>query len=459
MTDQLEDRLERNLATQAQTFPDLPERDLPAHAVARSVPTRPSWSGPIAVATSALVVALLVAGPAWFLARGPGTAAPSGSATTELPFDWGLSDFAPDGWNLGPVASSTEGTVIIGQSKQGSQATGWFTSDGTNWEEIDIFEGGVVIRDLVGGSFGFLASGLRVPGAESPTTTLGDAQAQLSSTSTIWYSPDGKNWSETAVPLPPVEERLSDTVDHDVRRAAANSQVMVAVGDETDESGANEISDGVQVIPSRPLVWWSGNGSTWELVKEPAWDDATSTMAVAASSDRVAVIIAFGGKNAYSTVWTSVDGQNWRLAQEFEPGLFCDLAGSADGFVAVCNDGTTRFSVDGTQWEPSYLSAVGYQVGLLTGDEHGFSAVLVPSDIDPRATDMSRVTTAVYRSSDGRRWEPVTEPNSFESGFLATGLSFSDQGFVLIGDRYGPGPMIEQIDSIAPETWTGAPQG
>lgn len=462
MTDQLEDRLERNLTAQAQTLPDLPDRDLSAHPLARSVPTRASWSGPIAVAIGALVVLLLVGGPAWFLISGSGTAAPvapSGSATAELPFDWRLSDFAPDGWSLGPVASSTEGTVMIGHSRQGSQATGWFTSDGTNWEEIDVFDGGAVIRDLDGGSFGFLAGGLRLPGAEPTTTTLGDAQARPSPASTIWYSPDGKSWTETVVPPPPVEQRLSDTVDHDVRSVAANNQVMVAIGDETDESGAGDIMDGVTAIPSRPLVWWSENGSTWELVEEPAWDEATSTMAVAASSDRIAVLIAFGGRNPYSTVWTSVDGRTWTLAQEFEPGLFCDLAGSSDGFVAVCNDGTTRFSVDGSKWEPSYLSAVGYQVGLLTGGEPGFGAILVPSDIDPRTTDMSQVTTVVYRSADGRRWEPVSEPTTIESGFLATGLDFSDRGFIMVGDRYGPGPIVEQIGTIAPETWLGAPQG
>ncbi|MFV1999300.1 MAG: hypothetical protein ACC654_02945 [Acidimicrobiia bacterium] len=461
MTDQLEDRLERTLTAQAQTLPSLPDRGPSAHPLVRQDTARVSWSRPAAGVFAAVVVLVLIGGPAWLLTRVPGTiepAVPSGSATTGLPMDWSLSNPAPDGWNLGPVASSDPGTVLIGHSQEGSQARAWFTSDGANWDEIAAFDGGVVIRDLVGGSFGFLASGLRLPSAEETTTTLSEAESQSLATSTIWYSPDGMTWTETAVPAPPVEERLSDTVDYDARRAAGNSRVMVAVGDETDESGGGDMADGVQVIPSRPLVWWSEDGSTWQLVDEPAWRAATSTMGVAASNDRVAVVIAFGGESPYSSVWTSLDGRNWELAQRFEQGTFCGLAGSPRGFIATCNDGTTRFSVDGSVWEPSYLSPVGYQVGLITGGETGFAAILVPADIDPRTSDMSQVTTAVYQSSDGRRWESVSEPATFASGFLASGLGFSDRGFIVVGDRYGPGAMIDQIGSIVAETWIGVPQ-
>lgn len=461
MTDQLEIRLERNLAAQAQALPSLPDKDLPAHPLDHSASARASWSGPAAVALAAVAVLLLIGGPVWLLARSPGSlepAAPNGSPTTEVSVEWSLSDLAPEGWTLGPIASSNLGTVVIGRIQQGSETLGWFSADGTNWVEVDAFDGGAVIRDLASGSFGFLASGLRLAGTEVTTTTLGDGPRAPSPTSTIWYSPDGTTWTETAIPLPPVEERLSDIVGYYFGLAAGNSRVMVVAGDETDESGAGDMTDGVQVIPSRPLVWWSEDGSAWQLVDEPAWDEATSTTAIAASSDLVAVVIAFGGESPYSTVWTSEDGRNWELAYEFEPGVFCDLVGSAVGFLAVCSDGTVRFSVDGSVWEPSYLSSEGPRVGLVTGGEQGFVAILAPSDVDPFESDMSQMTAVVYKSSDGRQWEPISEPSTFESGFYPTGLGSSNQGFIIVGNRYGPGPRIDQIGSIVSETWIGAPQ-
>lgn len=461
MTDQLEVRLERDLAAQAEAFPNLPDRELSTHRLDRSAAASVSWPGHAAVVLAAAAVLLLIGGPVWLLTRAPGTlesGALGGSPTDELAVEWSRAIFAPDGWELGPIASSSQGTVVIGHSRQGSEARAWFSTDGTNWAEIDAFDGRVVIRDLTAGSFGFLASGLRLSGTDAVTTTLGDGPRARPPASTIWYSSDGMTWTETVVPLPPVAERLSNVVDHDVRRAAGNGRVMVAAGDETDESGADDMADGVQVIPSRPLVWWSEDGSTWRLVDEPAWKEATSTMAIAASSDRVAVVIAFGGESPSSTVWTSVDGRSWDLVYEFESGLFCDLSGSTVGFLAVCNDGTARFSVDGSVWNPSYLRSEGRQVGLVTGGEKGFVAILVPNDLDPRTSDMSQVETLVYRTSDGRRWVPLSEPGTFESGFSPTGIGSSKRGFVMVGNRYGPGAIIDQIESIVAEMWIGVPQ-
>jgi len=461
MTDQLEVRLERNLAAQAQALPSLPDQELPAHPLDRSVPARASWSGPATVALAAVAVLLLIGGPAWLLTRTSGSvepASPNGSPTTDIPVEWSLSDFAPDGWSLGPIVSSSQGTVVIGRSRQGSEVRGWFSTEGTSWEEIDAFDGGAVIRDLAGGNFGFLASGLRLAGTGVTITTLGDGPRAPSPTSTIWYSPDGKTWTETALPLPPVEERLSDMVDYYVGRAAGNSQVMVVAGDETDESGVDNMTEGEQVIPSRPLVWWSGDGSAWQLVDEPAWDEATSATAIAASNDLVAVVIAFGGESPYSTLWTSEDGRDWQLTQQFEPGVFCELVGSAVGFVAACSDGTVRFTVDGSVWEASYLSSEGPRIGLVTGGEQGFVAILVPSDVDIYESDMSQMTAVIYESSDGRRWEPISEPSTFESGFYPTGLASSNQGFIIVGNRLGPGAYVDQVDSIVSETWIGVPQ-
>ena len=462
MTDRLEIRLERNLAAQAQALPSLPDKHLRADPLDQPVSARATWPGPVAVAVAAVAVLLLIGGPVWLLTRAPGSlepAAPDGSPTTEVPVEWSRSDFAPDGWSLYPIASSNLGTVVIGQSRQDSDAKGWFSLDGTNWEEIDTFDGGAVIRDLTSGSFGFLASGLRLRGTEATVTTLGDGPRAPSPTSTIWYSPDGTSWTETALPLPPVEDRLSDEVRYYFGRTAGNSHVMVAAGDETDESGVDDTTEGEQVIPSRPVVWWSQDGSTWQLVDEPAWDEATSATAIASTSDRVAVVVAFGGESPYSTLWTSLDGRNWELTHEFEPAVFCELVGSTQGLLAVCNDGTSRFSLDGTVWETSYLLSEGQRIGLVTGDEHGFAAILVPSDIDPFETDISQMTAAVYASSDGRQWEPISEPDTFGSGFQPVDIGSSNRGYDMVGNRFEPDAvMTDPFRSSESETWIGVPQ-
>jgi len=462
MTDQLEIRLERNLAVQAEALPDLEDRGASDRSFARPGAARVQWSGGAAVVAAAIALVLLIGGPVWLLTRVPGTleSVPSGgSSPDEVAVEWSRSTFAPDGWNLGLVASSSDGTVVIGHSLEGSKVRAWFSTDGTSWEVIDAFDGRVVVRDLSSGTFGFLASGLRLSGADTTNTTLGDGTRPRPPASVVWYSPDGRIWTETAVPLPPVAERLSDVVDHDVRRAAGNSRVMVAAGDETDESAANDMADGVQTIPSRPLVWWSDDGSTWRLVDEPAWNEAISTTAIAASRDRIAVVIAFGGESPSSTVWTSVDGRSWESVYEFEPGVFCDLTGSTVGFLAVCNDGSARFSVDGSVWRPSYLSSEGRQVGFVAGGEQGFVAILVPSDIDPRTSDMSQADALVYESSDGRRWEAISESNTFEPGFYPTGVDYSGQSLVMVGNRYGPGSIIDQVQPIVSETWVGVSTG
>ncbi|MEA2023919.1 MAG: hypothetical protein U9N79_06465 [Actinomycetota bacterium] len=464
MTDQLEIRLEQTLEAQAASLPSLAEEALPVRPLAQSRPNRSVVSGPAAAFLAAAAVLLVLGGSAWLLGRAPSSvepAAPDGSYyLSGLPVEWSLSDFAPEGWSLGPVAIAEKGAVLVGRSAEAAHASrGWFSGVPTeDWVEIDAFDGGTVIRGITGGTFGFLASGIRLDGTGVTETTLGDGPRPPGPVSTVWYSPDGTAWTETALPLPPVADRISEITDYYVRPVAGTDRVMVIAGDETDESGAETSYDGM-VIPSRPLVWWSEDGSTWELVDEPAWDDATSVGSLAVSDDLIALVISYGGDEPRSVVWTTEDGRNWELAHEFEQGVRCSLAGAPAGFVGACRDGSIRFSADGSTWVTSYTPPEGLLVGHIAGGDGGYVMLLMPADVDAVEDDLSEVEPLFYASADGYRWEPISEPGSFGLGFLPDHLAASDREVIVVGNRYGEGGLLDQIGSEESEMWVGLPHG
>lgn len=464
MTDQLEIRLEQTLEAQASSLPSLAEEALPVRPLAQSRPNRSLVSGPAAAFLAAAAVLLVLGGSAWLLGRAPSSvdpAAPDGSYyLSGVPVEWSLSDFAPEGWSLGPVAIADEETVVVGRSVEAAHdSQGWFSATSTeDWVEIGTFDGGTVIRGITGGSFGFLVSGIRLEETGVTVTTLGDGPRPPGPVSTVWYSPDGIDWTETALPLPPIEDRLSEITDYYVRPIAGTERVMVIAGDETDESGADTSYDGM-VIPSRPVVWWSEDGSTWVLVDEPAWDDATSTRSLAASGDLIALVISYGGDEPHSAVWITDDGQRWSLAHRFESGISCDVVGSPEGFVGACSDGAVRFSEHGVTWVTSYIPPEGLLVGHIAGGNGGYVMLLIPADVHVVEDDLSEVEPLFYASADGQTWEPISEPGSFGPGFLPDHLAASDREVIVIGKRYGEGTLLEQIGSEESEMWVGLPRG
>jgi hypothetical protein len=462
MTDQLEIRLEQTLEAQAASLPSLAEEALPVRRLAQSRPNRSLVSGPAAAFLAAAAVLLVLGGSAWLLGRAPSSvepAAPDGSHyLSGLPVEWGLHDFAPEGWSLGPVAIADRGAVLVGRSVEAAhESRGWFSGVPTeDWVEIDTFDGGAVIRGIAGGSFGFLASGLRLDSTGVTVTTLGDGPRPPGPVSTVWYSPDGTDWTETALPLPPIEDRLSEMTGYYVRPIAGTDRVMVIAGDENDESGADTSYDGM-VIPSRPVAWWSEDGSTWVLVDEPAWDDATSTRSLAASGDLIAIVISYGGDDPHSTVWITDDGQRWSLAHRFESGISCDVVGSPKGFVGACSDGSVRFSEQGTTWVTSHTPPEGLLVSHIAGGDGGYVMLLMPADVDVVEDDLSGVEPLFYASADGYRWEPISEPGSFGPGFLPEHLAASDREVIVVGNRYSEGGLLDQIGSEESEMWVGLP--
>ncbi len=469
MNDQLETRLEQTLEAQAESLPDLAENVLPVRSLA-APPSGRSWvSGPIAAVLAAAAVLFVVGGSVFLLGGAPsslGPAAPVGpSQAIDGPVLWYQSEFAPDGWSMGLIAAGSDGIVVIGNDQNGNDDRGWFSSDGSSWHEVDAFDGGTSISNVVAGSFGYLASGKRLDGTSIPTTTMGAPTADFPP-ATVWYSPDGIEWTETALPLPPVDEQLSDIVSYGVRGLAGTDGFMVAMGDELDESVTftDETQEEI-VIPSRPIAWRSTDREMWKPFAEPEWAEATSSGPVAASGDLVALVIHHGGADGYSTVWTSDNGRDWQSAHRFDDGVFIgELAGSQQGFIATLTDGTAWHSTDAAAWQPEDLPVAEEGWTAITGSAAGFLLALTKSQSDSSEYDPSERSTVLYASPTGREWKQISEPDTFGMSFSPRDFVSSGEGVVLIGDRYPEGWSFDSVDGIPmempkSEMWIGEPTG
>lgn len=457
MADQFETLLQDTLEAQAELFPDLAERTHPARPATQPRRSSVRRSGPLVALAAGAVVLLGLGGSMWLI-RQALPSLESGSVFTPedggVPTEWSLSDFAPGDWTTNAIATGTNGAVLIGDSTEGNRTKVWHSSDTAEWSEVDGFEGGVLIRGLTGGSFGFLGSGLRLPGTTTPTTTAGQVLTDRP-VATVWYSPDGTAWTESALPLPPAEQRIGEQVEYYVRAVAGTGRVLVAAGDEI-EDATIEI-EGEQVNASRPLVWRSEDGDNWELAADPGWTGATSAGSIAASGDVVALVVGFGGDDPQSTIWTSENGEDWRQVHRFDQGVWVgQLAGSAEGFIATINDGTVWFSSDGSAWTPSFTPPADLRVGSVSGGDAGFIMTLGPSDLDPFESSASEYSSLIYTSPDGQTWEPIAEESTFGPGFLGTNTAYSDEDVLVVGNRSTNGRII--YGTYVSELWIGTSQ-
>jgi len=474
MNDQLETRLEQTLEAKAASLPDLAEDALPVRSLVAPRSHRSWVSGPIAAVLAAAAVLFVVGGSVFLLGRAPSSLGPAAPVGPSRAIDgsvlWYQSEFAPDGWSMGLVAAGGNGVVVIGNDQGGNDDRGWLSTDGTLWTEINAFNGGTHIRNAVGGDFGYLAAGIRLDGTTIPTTTLGTPTMDFPP-ATVWYSPDGIAWTETALPLPPADERLGDIVSYTVRGVAGTDSFMVATGDEFDESVTfTDETQGEIVIPSRPVAWRSTDGETWEPFAEPGWAEATSSGPVAVSGDLVALVIHHGGADGHSTVWTSENDRDWQSAYRFGDGVFVgQLAGSQQGFIATVNDGTAWYSVDAAAWQPENLPVTNEGWTTITGSDAGFLLAVTESqsaspEYDPSEYDPSEWSTVLYASENGQEWKQISDPDTFGMGFSPRDFASSGEGVVLVGDRYPEGWSFDSVDGIPmempeSEMWIGVPGG
>ena len=366
---------------------------------------------------------------------------------------------------MGLVAAGGNGIVVIGNDQGGNDDRGWLSTDGTLWTEINAFDGGTSIRSVVAGSFGYLVAGIRLDGTTIPATTLGTPTMDYPP-ATIWYSPDGIVWTETALPLPPADERLGAIVSYSVRGVVGTDGFMVAAGDELDESVTfTDEMQGEIVIPSRPVAWRSTDGGTWEPFGEPEWAEATSSGPVAASGDLVALVIHHGGPDGHSTIWTTENGRDWQSVHRFDDGVFIgQLAGSQQGFIATANDGTAWYSVDATAWQPADLPLAEIGWSAITGSNAGFLLAARESQSNPPKDGLSERSMVLFASPDGQEWNQISQPDTFGTGFSPRDFASSGRGVVMVGDRYPEGWSFDSVNGIPmempnSEMWIGLPGG
>lgn len=458
MTDQLERRLERCLSAQGEALPSLTDRT--SEALSQPPRDRSVSRGLVAAIVAAAVAFAVVGGTVWLLGRASDSDGTEASAApdepVDLPVEWSRVEIVPDNWNLEYIATSAESIVAIGSPQVGGNRTGvWHSPDGISWERAEGFDGGTVVRGVIGGEFGFAATGLRLPGTEPVTTTIGQ-QLENGPVPTVWTSSNGLDWDEHALPLPPPSEQIQPSVEYYVRTLAGTDDFVVALGDEIGDEGTPSSEPQAEgqsttIHPSRPVAWVSSNGQPWRHVSVLGWDGATTVSDAAASNGLAAVAVTHGGENPYSTVWVTDDGENYDLAHQFESGvLIGDLSGGPGGFVAILRSGETLVSVDGTTWEPTFNAPEGSAVGSLSGGEGGYTLILQPNGID-RMNEAALWESTVYTSTDGRTWSRVPGTEALGTGFAITqAMSWNDR-IVAIGTRFDGTSVIDGPQT--PEMW------
>jgi hypothetical protein len=439
MIDPFEQRLATSLHRQAQLLPDpLPVRR-PILTIAAGARSRVR-SGPL-VALGTAVAVLLVLGTslAVLAARHTTIGDDRGVLGVTSSAGWARVDLDATGWNLGPLAVGDAGAAIIAHAQMGNGSAGWFSSDGLSWKAVSDLDQDASIGDLAAGSFGFLAVGRRLP-FEIVTTTAGIPVPGPGPA--VWFSAGGASWDATELPLPATEQRIADVTSYYVGSAAGNGRVMVVAGDEISEltdtsAGAEDIAS-----PSRPVVWRSTDGSTWELTAVPGWEGATASGSVAAGDATVAIAIHHGGANGYSSIWTSEDGLEWTAGHTFDAGIFVDqLVAGPNGFLAMVSDGALWFSPDGSHWDRVFTPPAGQIIDLISGSATRYAITLGSADFDPFSSDPTLLETSVYTSTTGRDWTSFGGP--IGSGFSATDIAVTGNTIIITGNRYRSGRALD----------------
>ncbi len=334
-----------------------------------------------------------------------------------VPFAAGLRD--PDGasW-IESIAAGPHGLVAVGQSPTGSAA--WFSVDGLAWRRAvpprswnthGQFGWFPTLRDVVATDDGFVVVGIEHDG---PTRNGGN-------TGSVWTSPDGLIWRRSARDVGPY---LTDVIEH--------------------QGALYAVSGGVHKKAS-PAIWRSVEGQQWEQVYTAPEDAGIEVIA----SDGTVIV---AGDSF--TMLSSTDGQTWEPAaidpirRGGDDDVY-DAAAFEDGFVMVGQrerDAAAWLSKDGRSWEtvPETIATRGYNTY--------FSAVTPTPDSGLIAAANNDLYDAfIYRSTDGRAWERLSERTDLDYDYgdsaLAGAASTDERAFVVGFDR-------DQARGVSAGVWT-----
>jgi hypothetical protein len=317
--------------------------------------------------TGALVVMLVGAFALGIYLNGSGigitpSPSPSPSPTPALPLpesltDWSRVTLGTQGSHVVRVAAGPRGVVAVVRADDGSRYQVFFSADGREWSAAASPSATGEYVSLVATDRGFLLifseegawvsqNGLDWQhvaddwggNPDSGGSIVVDAVAggpgyvSVGNHNKIWYSADGSNWTAAVVPAPPpltTPEFPDLTVD--IMHVAAVGDALVATG-----YYATENSDAGGV--SQDFVLISSDGRTWSRVL-PEIGDRGGPLALGAGPDGFVVIGSPLDGATASTIWHSVDGQEWARAEHEFAAHVDEVAATPSGYVAIGHRG------------------------------------------------------------------------------------------------------------------------
>lgn len=215
------------------------------------------------------------------------------------------------------------GIVAVGVDGRPGEydAAVWFSVDGKEWERIHHDEA------IFGGSGNQAASS--VIQFDDAVVAVGESAGKAQA----WVSYDGREWAKANVVDAPGGDGIESTVMSDVTLWNGG---LIAVG----SAGSG----------SRPAVWLSGDGITWNRLPEylgtgssgvEGGETAGGPMTLVAA--REAGLVAIGQSTSGPIVWQSADGFEWHMVDA----TFMDVPTA------------TRASIGEVIWDGDRLVAVG----------------------------------------------------------------------------------------------------
>jgi hypothetical protein len=356
--------------------------------------------------------------------------------------------------------SGGEGTVLVRQvvggvaGGQGFLALGtvegrvalWRSADGSAWsrvEGLEPFGPDSAIAQLVP-----TASGVVAVGAE------GAAPA-------AWWSSDGAVWNRAA---------FTGSGRGRITAAVAAPEGLLAAGSAQPTDAASTPGD-LRPVPS---VWRSADGQSWEPV--PARFDSGSQPGRDNRGSEVKVLVraadgyvATGGAAQARRAWSSSDGLTWaevELPAAARAVTRLDLAvAAASGpdvlLVSSVEIFPPRFLLRRQgRWLDASIATplspprpVAVESGVVATDD-GFLLWANVFDAGPGLAEEGG-GARLWRSSDGRRWQPVEGSTAFDLAFVLSMVADADGGLVAVGTE----PFVAPVTSKGPthaRTWVSS---